>query len=134
MKVAWVKGNGISEWEAEIYEQIAKLGVNVVGVCSDDNSYPLNNVKLPLLQLSRFKKINWIPLVSQIIQYFGSWNSAFLGFNRKMKDFDILHTCENFNPFAYQCVKSGKPTVTTIWENIPFIHERGRYKLFKDAV
>ena len=53
MKIAWVKGNGISEWESQIYEQITEQGVEVTGICSEDNAYPLDNVKLKLKKLKR---------------------------------------------------------------------------------
>jgi len=134
-KVAWVKGPGICEWESEIYEKINKENeFNVTGVCSLDNSYPLNHIKLPIKKLRRYKQLNRIPLVSQIIQYFNPINNKFFNFDSETRSFDVLHACENFSAFSYQCVASGKPTVVTVWENIPFIHESRGYKKFKRTV
>jgi len=134
-KVAWIKGPGIAEWESEVYEKINEASkFEITGICSSDNQYPLDNIKLPMKKLRRYKQINKIPGISQLLQYFNPINNKFVGFNNAIKDFEVLHTCENFNPFSYQCIKSGKPTIVTVWENIPFIRERGEYKKFKEEV
>lgn len=133
MKVGIVRGPFLNEWEMQTFEKLHEFNVSPVGIAAEDNRYEIN-FGFPVKKLKRFGQMNKIPLVSQGFQYFFPYNNYLLGFKETVKELDILHTAETFHTFSLQCVKSGKPTVVTVWENLPFVNERGRYKRFKKEV
>ncbi len=47
------------------------------------------------------------------------------------KDVDIIHSADIEFPYTYQAAKTGKPTVVTEWENIPFNFEELPYSRIK---
>jgi glycosyltransferase involved in cell wall biosynthesis len=45
---------------------------------------------------------------------------------------DIIHSADTWYPYTLQAVKTGKPTVVTEWENIPFNHEEAPFSQIKE--
>jgi glycosyltransferase involved in cell wall biosynthesis len=134
LNVGIVRSNGLNKWEMQGYEYLPANKINVAGICSKDNKYDTSKIRFPTIKLNRFGFYNKIPLISNGLQYFFPYNDWYLNFNKITKEFDLLHSIDPFYPFSYQCAKSGKPSIFTYWENIPFNNERFAYKKFKRYV
>lgn len=144
MKVGIIRGKGLNEWEMQIYAKFLDFDIIPVGICSRDNAFSIKEIPFEIRRLYRIGQLNKIPLLKEIINYKFSINDHLVGFERAVRDLDILNAAEIFNEYTYQAVKSKKPTVVTVWENLPFIWEfhpiqqhigtRFRYYKIKQAV
>ena len=134
IKVGIIRSNMLNKWEMQTYELLIKYGISPVAICSQDNLYSLKEINLPIKKVKRIGQFNKIPLVSQIIQILTPLNNWLIGLDKAVSDTDILHTIDQHYPFSYQCVEAGKPTICTVWENIPFNNERSLYKKWKKGV
>jgi glycosyltransferase involved in cell wall biosynthesis len=133
MKIGLVKGGGFSPWEAPLYEKLGDFGITPLGICAKSNNFSLIGVKMQLRKLNSFGGIVRIPLLSKVIQWVYPLRDYMFGFNRAVRDLDLLITTENFNIFSKQCVDSGKPTIVCVCDNIPF-NIRKRLEYFDNYV
>jgi glycosyltransferase involved in cell wall biosynthesis len=129
MKFGLVKGPGLPAWEAQLHEKLAKYDMNPVGICSMDNFFDTSNIKMPIRRLLRVEQLIKIPLLSKLIQWKWPIRDYMFGFNKAVKDLDLLHTTETFNTFSKQCVDSGKPTVVTVCGNFAYNFRRAYDKI-----
>jgi len=134
MKVALVRGNCLNKWDMQYYPNLKDFNIYPTGICSEDNKFNISGIGMPIIKLKRFGQYNKIPVFSKINNYFLCYNHYFFGFEKAMENFDLIHSVEIHNPFTYQAVNTGKPTIVTCWENIPFNSNRWNFKKFKKDV
>jgi len=123
MKVGIIRGKGLNEWEMQAYGKLPEFGITPVGICSRDNVFSIEEIPFEIRRLYRIGQFNRIPILKELINYKFSINDRLVGFESAVDDLDILHAAEISNEYTYQAVKSKKPTVVTVWENLPFIWE-----------
>ncbi|MHB8396231.1 MAG: glycosyltransferase family 4 protein [Thermoplasmataceae archaeon] len=128
MKVAFVKGSSGTPWEAGILEAINKAGVQAkffVSKKSDAVSPELqvegtnirgidvlNRIINRTVAARGFEFLSGIRLTDYSSYYFKGLS--------RLKAFDVLHLVDESFTVCNQAMKSGVPSVMTIWENIPF--------------
>src|SRR3989344_3334353 len=134
MKVALVRGNCLNKWDMQYYPNLKEFNIYPTGICSEDNKFNISRIGMPIIKLKRFGQYNKIPVFSKINNYFLCYNHYFFGFEKAMENFDLIHSVEIHNPFTYQAVNTGKPTIVTCWENIPFNSNRWNFKKFKNII
>ncbi len=131
IKLGMVRGYYLCEYEALYYSKLKKYGVEPIGIATKDNFRDLSNVAIPVRKLNRVGMYNRLPLINKGIQYFLRYDDYLLNFKKAISDCDILHAPEPMYPFSYQSAISGKPSVFTCAETIPFNKQRHHAKFTK---
>ena len=136
-KVGIVRGSGLGPAEGHLFKKLSNHGFEPIGITTYDN--PARQ-EIPL-QLRLAKNFNTITkgklglalgVATRITGYnFNSYCFKVNNLKNLTIDLDVLHSADSWYPFTYQAVKTGIPTVTTEWENIPFIHEGRPYTKIK---
>ncbi len=136
-KVGILRGSGLGPAEGHLFNKLPNHGFEPIGITTFDN--PAKQ-EVPL-QLRLGKNFNTVTkgrlrlvlgIATKVTGY--NFNSYYFKVNNLKgltKDLDVLHSADSWYPFTYQAVKTGIPTVTTEWENIPFIHEGRPYTKIK---
>jgi alpha-maltose-1-phosphate synthase len=126
-KVGILRGPYLNPYEGQYLEKLVKYGYEPIGITTHDKEKHLPEITFPiraghnLQTLTKGKLKPFFSLVGRATKYnFQSWNLRIVGLNKLTKDLDIIHSADIWYPFTYQAVKTGKPTVATEWENIPF--------------
>jgi len=134
MKVGIIRGPFFNKWEMQTFEFVPELGINVVGIVPKEHFYNIQGIKFPIIETHQLSYLNKIPYLKLYIQKKLNLDYFLKGFNKIVKDMDLLHTAETYHIFTYQAIKSGKPTIVTIWENIPFnYHKKPFLKIIKST-
>jgi starch synthase len=126
-KVGILRGPYLNPYEGQYLEKLVKYGFEPIGITTHDKKKHLSEITFPiraghnLQTLTKGKLKPFFSLVSRATKYnFQSWNLRIVGLNKLIEDLDIIHSADIWYPFTYQAVKTGKPTLATEWENIPF--------------
>jgi glycosyltransferase involved in cell wall biosynthesis len=126
-KVGILRGANLNPYEAQYFEKLANFGFEPIGITTHDKEKQLSEITFPiraghnLRTLTKGRLKPFFSAVGRITKYnFESWNLRVIGLNKLTKDLDIIHSADIWYPFTYQAVKTGKPTLATQWENIPF--------------
>ena len=104
---------------AEAYEELGKHNIDVT-VFSNKDFNDKGSINLPIVKLNRWGQFNIIPLVNKGVQFFFPYDRWLFGLRKSVQEMDILNSWEIYNAFSYQAIKTGKPTVITVIDNIPF--------------
>ncbi len=136
-KVGILRGSGLGPAEGHFFNKLPKYGFQPIGITTSDNPVK-QEVPLQLRIGSNFNTVTRgklrfaLGVATKLTGY--NFNSYYFKVNhlrRLTKDLDVLHSADSWYPYTYQAVKTGIPTVTTEWENIPFIHEGRPYTKIK---
>ena len=126
-KVGILRGPNLNPYEGQYFEKLVKYGFEPIGITTHDKKNQMREITFPIRaghNLRTLTKGTLKPLLSIVgkaTKYnFESWNLRVIGLNKLTKDLDIIHSADIWYPFTYQAVKTGKPTVATQWENLPF--------------
>ncbi|MCW3983686.1 MAG: glycosyltransferase family 4 protein [Candidatus Bathyarchaeota archaeon] len=126
-KVGVLRGPNLNPYEGQYFEKLPQFGYQPIGITTRDKVKQLSDISFPLRaghnlrSLTKGKLKPLFSLVGKATKYnFESWNLRVVGLNKIAKDLDIIHSADIWYPFTYQAVKTGKPTVATQWENLPF--------------
>ncbi len=126
-KVGVLRGPNLNPYEGQYFEKLTKYGFQPIGITTHDKEKHLPEITFPiraghnLQTLTKGKLKPIFSLFGRATKYnFESWNLRVIGLNKLVKDLDIIHSADIWYPFTYQAVKTGKPTIATEWENIPF--------------
>ena len=120
MKVGIIRGPFLNKWEMQTYEFIQNHDINLIGIVPKNHFYDLNRIKFPIIKTDYFGHYNVIPYLNSVIQKRFNLNYYLFNFKKIIKNMDLLHTAEIFHIFTQQAINTNKPTIVTIWENIPF--------------
>ena len=122
-----MRGPNLNPYESQYFEKLPQFGFQPIGISTRDKVKELSYINFPvrsghnLRSLTNGKLKPFFSLVGRVTKYnFESWNLRVIGLNKLIKDLDIIHSADIWYPFTQQAVKTGKPTVATQWENIPF--------------
>jgi glycosyltransferase involved in cell wall biosynthesis len=135
MKVGIIRGPFLNEWEMQTYEFLPENEIEVSALAPKDNFYDLDSIKFPIVKTHQLGHFNRIPFLNLLLQKQFGLNYYLLRFNDFAKHVDILHTAETYHIFTHQSIRSGKPTIVTVWENIPFNWYKKPYiKVIKSTI
>ncbi len=136
-KVGILRGSGLGPSEGHFFNKLPNYGFQPVGITTSDNPVK-QEVPLQLRIGSNFNTVTRgklglaLGVATELTGYnFKSFYFKVNNLKGLTKDLDVLHSADSWYPFTYQAVKTGIPTVTTEWENIPFIHEGRPYSKIK---
>ncbi len=125
--VGVLRGPNLNPYEGQYFEKLTNYGFHPIGITTHDKEKHLPEITFPiraghnLRTLTKDKLKPIFSLVGRITRYnFESWNLRVIGLNKLTRDLDIIHSADFWYPFTYQAVKTGKPTIATEWENLPF--------------
>lgn len=129
MRIALIRGpylrpNGVYAWEA----LDKKTEHEVVAFESDPSRFDTSELNIPV------KQLRWLDGATDFAGYdrffkralsrFGFPSDYLLGVRNLVKEFDVIHTSENFNAFSLQAALSTRNTDTAFsfstGENIPY--------------
>lgn len=118
IKVALVRGDSLNEWEGKLWEEIGS-DFSVEAFCSHKNLYKINNLHVPV---ERLRSSTDSFFASKFDNYFRGIFQKMNGLEKKLTDFDIVHTAELSYFFTTQAVRAKKfnsklKVATTIWDN-----------------
>jgi len=126
-KVGILRGPNLNPYEGQYFEKLVKYGFEPIGITTHDKERHLPEITFPiraghnLQTLTKGKLKPFLSLIGRATKYnFQSWNLRIIGLNKLIKDLDIINSADTWYPFTYQAVKTGKPTLASQWENIPF--------------
>lgn len=126
-KVGILRGPNLNPYEGQYFEKLVKYGFEPIGITTHDKERHLPEITFPiraghnLQTLTKGKLKPFLSLIGRATKYnFQSWNLRIIGLNKLVKDLDIINSADTWYPFTYQAVKTGKPTLASQWENIPF--------------
>lgn len=129
MKVAIVRGAGLSKWEMQIYEPLMEwfeiLGIGSkkpVHDCGEIN-FPIKKLWCPAQHFSLLPKL--IPLCFQL---FGDTQWLW-GFEKAIQGVTLIHSVELRNGYTLQAIQAKKKGLVkavtlTVYENIPFLGDQ----------
>ncbi|MCL4332006.1 MAG: glycosyltransferase family 4 protein [Candidatus Thermoplasmatota archaeon] len=128
MKVAFVKGSFGTPWEAGILEAINKTDVQAKFFVSKKSPAISQELQIEGVNIRGIDVLNRI--VNRTIAARGfeflsgirltDYSSYYFRGISRLKDFDVLHLVDESFTVCNQAMRSGVPSVMTIWENIPF--------------
>ncbi len=126
-KVGILRGSSLNPYEGQYFEKLTRYGFQPIGITTYEQAANLSGISFTVRAGHNFKTLTkgklrpLLSLVGKVAKYnFESWNLRVIGLEKLTKDLDIIHSADIWYPFTYQAVKTGKPTVVTEWENIPF--------------
>jgi len=126
-KVGILRGPNLNPYEGQYFEKLSKYGFEPIGITTRDKAKNLPEISFEirsghnLRSLTKGKLKPLFSLVGRATKYnFESWNLRVIGLKKLTEDLDIIHSADSWYPFTYQAVKTGKPTIATQWENLPF--------------
>ncbi len=126
-KVGILRGPNLNPYEGQYFEKLTNYGFQPIGITTHDKEKQLPEITFPIRAGHNLRTLTkgglkpFFSLVGRATKYnFESWNLRVIGLKKLTEDLDIIHSADIWYPFTYQAVKTGKPTVATQWENIPF--------------
>ncbi|MHA1268777.1 MAG: glycosyltransferase family 4 protein [Candidatus Helarchaeota archaeon] len=120
MKVGIIRGPFLNKWEMQTFEFLPNYEIDVVGIAPKEHFYNIQSINFPIILTHQLGYFNRIPYLKLLIQEQFGLDYYLMDFKKITKDMDLLHTAETFHIFTNQALKTGKPTIITTWENIPF--------------
>jgi glycosyltransferase involved in cell wall biosynthesis len=128
LKAGIVRGAHLGIWEAQQFEKLPQFGIKPIAIVTEDVLHDIKKLKFEkrvfksLGQITGLKKSKLrLALLKKTNLDIGIVDRYIRDFKNAVKDIDVLHSLDPFYIFSYQSVRSGKPTVITMWENIPFL-------------
>lgn len=141
IKVGILRGPNLNAWDMQLYEKLKKFDILPIGITTVDHIYDISEISFPIRKVYSIGSVSRkiLPLIrGTFTKFLGYDINAFqmylVRFEKYIHDLDVLHSADTYYPFSYQSVRSGKPTIITGWENIPFLNELRPYSRFKDHV
>ena len=119
IKLGYISGFYLLKRDMRMYEELPKHGVDVT-VFSNTDYKDIGPLHIPVVHLKRWGQYNRIPVMRHGVQYFFPRDRWLFGLNKATQDMDVLNSFEIFNAFSYQAVQTGKPTVISVIDNIPY--------------
>ncbi|MBI2595317.1 glycosyltransferase family 4 protein [Candidatus Daviesbacteria bacterium] len=128
MKVAVVRGPGLSKWEMQIYEPLAKW-FDLLGIGSKLPINDITGINFPITQLycpSQYP--TRIPKFIRFMMEATGDTQWLLGFDHAISGYDLLHCVETRNGYTLQAIRAKqrglvKAVTLTVYENIPFVFD-----------
>lgn len=137
MKIAFVRGQYLNNFELQSYYPLLKLGIKLYGFSS---LKPKHQVKIPTKKLISPVDLPNFPYKLPILNRLFIDAMYLWGLENKLNNFDLVHVRETYFHFSVQAIKAklagkAKKVLVTCSETIPFNHETiwGRKK-FKQIV
>lgn len=137
-KVGILRGPSLNPYEAQYFKRLPEYGFEPIGIATADNAFDLKEIPYPVRVGSTFKTVtrNRLHLVLGLAKKgtkynFNAYTFRIYNLKKLTADLDIIHSADTWYPYTYQAVKTGKPTVVTEWENIPFNHQERPYSNIK---
>lgn len=133
-----LRGSSLNPYEGQYFKKLPNYGFQPIGITTFDNPYSPDEIPFPVRvghsyrTLVKGKLVLLQRLAKKATKYnFESYNFRILDLKGLTKDVDIIHSADIEFPYTYQAAKTGKPTVVTEWENIPFNFEELPYSRIK---
>ncbi len=116
--VAQIRGDGLGDHETQTWKYFPEDIVQTVFMARK-NVYEQSALPFPIVKMHTSSD-NF--LSKNFYKYFFGQYKRFFGLEKKLNEFDIVHTSELYNYFTYQAVMAKKnnkklKTVATVWEN-----------------
>jgi len=119
----------------KFFEGLKKFSFSPVGIGTTKKKFETETIDFEVRYLHQnilYPILNKIPfsysLQLTINRDFSAYENKLRNFHKSTDDIDIFHTADTYYPFSSQCVKTGKPTIITQWENIPFCRNTSPYR------
>ena len=103
ISVALIRGNGMNSWEGRAWNDLPG-DIKVTGYCANNNLYPTDDLKYPLVRL---KTSTDCKLAGKLSTFFGIFQKM-AGLENILKDYEIAHTVEIYNYYTYQAALAKK--------------------------
>lgn len=118
IRVAQLRGNGLSDRETKTWKYFSDDFVQTV-FSTKKNTFAFSPLPFPITTL-RSSSDNFFS--KNFYKYFFGQYQRMFGLEKKLVNFDIVHTCEIMNYYTYQAVAAKKfnknlKVVTTVWDN-----------------
>jgi starch synthase len=141
IKVALVRGSGLTKYEMQYYEPLVD-NFEIWGICSLNNQFPIDGLKIKIKKLPSvydfeifFPRALKIRKIYQRIFYYELFLQRIFGLESFLKNFDIIHSGDVEYFYTYQSakvrLKYNKRLVITQWQNIPFAYGFRGYNFVK---
>lgn len=137
-KVGILRGPSLNPYEAQYFKRLPSYGFEPIGISTPDNAYDFKEIPYPVRVGNTFKtatnnRFRYVLGVTRKITKYNtnSYNFRIYNLKKLTEDLDLIHSADTWYPYTMQAVKTGKPTVVTEWENIPFNHEEKPYAQIK---
>ncbi|MBU1166823.1 glycosyltransferase family 4 protein [Patescibacteria group bacterium] len=128
-KLAIVRGSNLNKWEMQNYENLTRF-FDVTAFSASNSFFDTSGIMLKIKELpSPEKAFCRIPGAISLSKAASGSPQMLLGLEAELEDFDLVHTACLESAYTRQCIEAKKDNpklkvVATIWENIPFTHER----------
>jgi glycosyltransferase involved in cell wall biosynthesis len=132
-RVALLRGDSLNRYEMQSYEPLLAEW-DMIAFTSWDNPHDLSGMRIPVQRLRA--ATDFMRMLPARLRRYGDFtlrhvlemHAPFVGLERQLKNFDIIHTADAHYFYSYQAVRAkqryGNKVVVTQWENIPFLFER----------
>lgn len=128
MRVAIIRGPGLSKWEMQIYEPLTNsFEIQAIGSTRPVND--IHNIEFPVTKLiCPSQYLSNIPRMYQTLFSTTGDTQWLLGLPNALKRVDLAHSVELHNGYTYQAIQAKKKGVVkavtlTVYENIPFVFD-----------
>lgn len=134
-KVALIRGWYLNPWEMMRYESLKdEFDIHAIGTYNP--LFDLSGISLNIDKMhwpgEVFYLLGELPsqLVNRGLYKYFRYNQWVFGLEKKLKDFNVLHSADTHHIFSLQAARAkkkfGNKLVLTVWENIPFQDEKRR--------
>jgi glycosyltransferase involved in cell wall biosynthesis len=137
-KVGILRGSSLNAYEGQYLKLLPQYGFEPIGITTSDNMFDLQEIPFSIRVGETFKTVTknrlhlLLGFARKVTNYnFNAFNFRIYNLKKLTADLDIIHSADTWYPYTYQAVKTGKPTIVTEWENIPYNHEERPYSKIK---
>ncbi len=126
MKIAIVRGPGLSKWEMQIYEPLSDW-FEICGIGSTQPVNDISRITFPIKQLvCPLQFIGFLPFIIPVSFRVSGDTQWLMGFDQAVNGVDLIHAVELRNAYSYQAVRAKKKGLVkavtlSVYENIPFV-------------
>lgn len=126
MKIAIIRGPGLSKWEMQIYEPLSRW-FDLYGIGSTRPANDIAGITFPVKQLvCPAQLISFLPFIIPVSFRISGDTQWLTGFDRAVAGADLIHAVELRNGYSYQAVRAKekglvKAVTLSVYENIPFV-------------
>jgi glycosyltransferase involved in cell wall biosynthesis len=122
-RIAIVRGATLNHWEMQSYAGLTS-SFDVTAFGSDRGSFDRDRMPFSVRTLPGLLHCaERTPLVRRWYRDRYEHNEVMLGLGYALRDFDLIHTAETFNPYSLQALRAtrhrGVPLVVSVAENVP---------------
>ena len=129
MNITILRGANLNQWEMQNYTPLAKLH-SIKAVVAGSGRFNSTNIGIPVdHSLSPIDLAQKVPGGVLALKFIIGDPVYYFGLEKHLAGCDIIHTAETYTAYTAQALKYKKKSpktkvVATVWENIPFAHER----------